>query len=70
MRAATVGVADHRDIGREAADLLILPDTPIDIRDWDKFDQTVEAGYEAAQGMRAGITPDLRQQLGLPISGL
>ena len=70
MRAATVGVADHRDIGREAADLLILPDTPIDIRDWDKFDQTVEAGYEAAQGMLAGITPELRQQLGLPISGL
>ncbi len=66
MRAATVGVADHRDIGREAADLLILPDTTVDIRDWERFDETVQAGYDAAQGMLAGIDDAMRAQLGLP----
>ena len=66
MRAATVGVADHRDIGREAADLLILPDTPVDIRDWDRFDETVAAGHEAATSMLAGLDDTMRAQLGLP----
>ncbi|GLK50969.1 patatin-like phospholipase family protein [Maricaulis virginensis] len=67
MRAATVGVADHRDIGREAADLLILPDTPVDIRQWDRFDEVVEAGYEATQDMLAGINDEMRARLGLPV---
>ncbi|MEA1941628.1 MAG: patatin-like phospholipase family protein [Pseudomonadota bacterium] len=67
MRAATVGVADHRDIGREAADLLILPDTPVDIREWGRFDEVMEAGYEAAQGMLAGINDEMRARLGLPV---
>lgn len=66
MRAATVGVADHHDRGREAADLLILPDTPVDIRQWDRFDDVVAAGYEAAQDMLAGITDEMRGRLGLP----
>ena len=67
MRAATVGVADHRDVGREAADLLILPDTPVDIRQWDRFDEVVEAGYEATQDMLAGINDEMRARLGLPV---
>jgi len=67
MRAATIGVADHRDIGREAADLLILPDTPVDIRQWDRFDEVVDAGYEAAQGMLAGINDEMRTRLGLAV---
>lgn len=67
MRAATIGVADHRDVGREAADLLILPDTPVDIRQWDRFDEVVEAGYEAAQGMLAGINDEMRTRLGLSV---
>ena len=66
MRAATVGVADHRDIGREAADLLILPDTTVDIRDWDRFDESVAAGHEAASAMLAGIDDTMRARLGLP----
>ena len=65
MRAATVGVADHRDIGREAADLLILPDTPVDIRDWGRFDEVVEAGHEAARSMLAGLDDTMRARLGL-----
>lgn len=66
MRAATVGVDHYNDTGREAADLLILPDTPIDIRDWDRFDEVVEAGYEAAQDMLAGIDDEMRATLGMP----
>lgn len=65
MRAATIGVADHRDIGREAADLLILPETSIDIREWEKFEEVRDAGYDAAQGMLAGIDDEMRVTLGL-----
>lgn len=67
MRAATVGVADHRDIGRSAADLLILPETRVDMRDWERYDESVEAGYEAAQGMLAGISETMRRKLHLPL---
>jgi NTE family protein len=66
MRAATVGVADDRDTGREAADLLILPETNVDLRDWDRYDESLEAGFEAAQGMLAGLDDTMRAQLGLP----
>tara|TARA_R110000868_G_scaffold35549_1_gene127369 strand:- start:29064 stop:30806 length:1743 start_codon:yes stop_codon:yes gene_type:complete len=69
MRAATVGVADDRDIGRDASDLLILPETNIDLRDWDQYDATVAAGFDAAQGMLAGLDPAMRQRMGLPTSG-
>ena len=67
MRAATLGVADDRNMGREASDLLILPETDVEIRDWERFDDVVEAGYDAAQGMLAGINEHLRRKLGLPI---
>ncbi|WP_339738537.1 patatin-like phospholipase family protein [uncultured Maricaulis sp.] len=66
MRAATVGVADDRDTGREAADLLILPETTVDLRDWERYDESLEAGFEAAQGMLAGLSDDMRARLGLP----
>ena len=66
MRAATIGVADHRDIGRSAADMLILPDTPVDIRDWGEFESVIEAGYDAAQGMLAGLSDKMRRRLHLP----
>ena len=69
MRAATIGVADHRDIGREAADLLILPETSVDIRSWDRFEEVRDAGYEAAQGMLAGIDDAMRVTLGLKAAG-
>ena len=65
MRAATIGVADHRDVGREAADLLILPETSVDIRSWDRFEEVRDAGYDAAQGMLAGIDDAMRVRLGL-----
>jgi NTE family protein len=63
MRAATVGVADHRDLGREAADFLILPETDVDMREWENFDEVVEAGYEAAQGMLAGAGESIKKKL-------
>lgn len=67
MRAATVSVADNRDIGRSAADLLILPDTRVDIRDWDHYDEVVQSGYEAAQGMMKGLSEKMRRRLHLPV---
>lgn len=66
MRAATIGVTDNHDDIRGAADLLILPDTSVDLRDWDRFDESLEAGYRAAEEMLAGITDDMRARLGLP----
>ena len=39
----------------------------MDIRQWDRFDEVVEAGYEAAQGMLAGINDEMRTRLGLPV---
>lgn len=65
MRAATIGVADHRDVGRSAADMLILPDTPVDIRDWGEFESVIEAGYVAAQDMLAGLSDKMRRRLHL-----
>jgi NTE family protein len=65
MRAATLGVADNQNMGREAADLLILPETDVEMRDWARFDDVVEAGYDATQGMLAGIGDRLKKKLGL-----
>lgn len=67
MRAATVGVADHRDVGRSAADLLILPETTVDIRDWDHYEEVVRSGYDAATGMMAGLSETMRRRLHLPV---
>ncbi|MHA6289476.1 patatin-like phospholipase family protein [Maricaulis sp. CAU 1757] len=65
MRAATIGVADHEDIGRDAADLLILPETTVDIREWGRFDESLEAGYEAADSMLAGLSDTRKAELGM-----
>ena len=67
MRAATVSVADHRDIGRSASDLLILPETTVDIRDWEHYEEVVQSGYDAAKGMMAGLSEKMRRRLHLPV---
>ncbi|XBQ15982.1 MAG: patatin-like phospholipase family protein [Oceanicaulis sp.] len=51
MRAATVGAMEHHASFREAADLLVLPDLDLDLREWRRFDDAVTAGYEAAVRM-------------------
>ena len=48
MRAATVGAMEQHAAFRDAADLLVLPDLDLDLREWRRFDDAVASGYEAA----------------------
>ena len=65
MRAATMGVADHHDVGRDATDLLVLPETNVEIRDWARFDDVVEAGYETTMKELAKSKSRLKRRLGI-----
>lgn len=47
MRAATVGAMEQHAQFRNAADLLVLPNLDLDLRDWKRFDDALEAGYRA-----------------------
>ena len=52
MRSATVSV--NPTAGRELVDLLIVPELrDIELRDWEAYEEAVEAGYEAAKGLLA-----------------
>ena len=48
MRAATVATISQHARVRDATDMLILPETDLDLREWRRFDDAVEAGYRAA----------------------
>ncbi|MGJ3233161.1 MAG: patatin-like phospholipase family protein [Oceanicaulis sp.] len=48
MRAATVGAMEQHVQFRSEADLLVLPDLELDMREWKRFDDAVTAGYRAA----------------------
>ena len=65
MRAATMGVADNHTIGREASDLLVLPETDVEIRDWTRFEDVIEAGYEATQKALTQSKTRLKKRLGV-----
>ena len=59
MRAATIRA--DRTFGRDMTDVLILPDLiDTELRDWEAYDATVEAGYEAAKKVLA--TSDLKEK--------
>ncbi len=46
MRTATISVNPNE--GRDLADMLILPDIPdTDLRDWEDYEPSVQAGYDA-----------------------
>ena len=48
MRAATLNI--NPNAGRELTDMLILPELKdVELRDWKAYDESVEAGYEAAK---------------------
>lgn len=48
LRAATVSTARDLAAGREAADVLVLPQMEdVEIRDWDAYEPAVEAGRQA-----------------------
>ena len=50
MRSGTVGSEAQRRIVREQADYLIEPPMPdIGLRDWKKFDQAIQEGYDVAR---------------------
>ncbi len=58
LRAATAGTLDQHAATRDAADLLILPELDMDLREWRRFDDAVEAGYEAATRMIKAMAPE------------
>ena len=50
MRSGTVGSEAQRRIVREQCDFLIEPPMPdINLRDWKKFDQSIQEGYDTAR---------------------
>ena len=50
MRSGTVGSEAQRRIVREQCDYLIEPPLPdIGLRDWKKFDQAIQEGYDTAR---------------------
>jgi NTE family protein len=50
MRSGTVGSEAQRRIVREQCDFLIEPPMPtIGLRDWKKFDQAIQEGYDTAR---------------------
>jgi NTE family protein len=52
MRSGTVGSEAQRRIVREQADYLIEPPMPgIGLRDWKKFDDAIQQGYDTARAM-------------------
>lgn len=51
MRAATAGTLEQHALTRRAADILVLPELNLDMRDWKRFDEAVEAGYTSAKQM-------------------
>ncbi|MCH8490529.1 MAG: patatin-like phospholipase family protein [Oceanicaulis sp.] len=58
LRAAPAGTLDQHAATRDAADLLILPELDMDLREWRRFDDAVEAGYEAATKMIKAMEPE------------
>lgn len=48
MRAATAGTLEQHAATRDAVELLVLPETDVDLRQWRRFDDAVAAGYDAA----------------------
>jgi NTE family protein len=50
MRSGTVGSEAQRRVVREQCDYLIEPPMPdINLRDWKKFDQAIQEGYDCAR---------------------
>jgi NTE family protein len=62
MRSGTVGSEAQRRIVREQCDYLIEPPMPaIGLRDWRKFDQAIQEGYDTARACMEKTPIPLRQ---------
>jgi NTE family protein len=69
MRTATVSTGRDLAAARECTDVLIQPDvSKIEIRDWEAYDEGVEAGYRATLAALDKLTkpvPELRRRASL-----
>jgi len=65
MRAATVGTMAQHAALRAEADVLVLPQIDLDLREWRRFDDALEAGYRAANEALERAEPGCRARLGL-----
>lgn len=65
MRAATVGAMSQHDALRQETDILVLPELGIDLREWRKYDEAVEAGYRAANQAIESASETCRRKLGI-----
>lgn len=51
MRAATAATMDEHEETRSVADMLVLPDIEMDLREWRRYDDAVVAGYQSTMAM-------------------
>lgn len=66
MRSATAGVmVGQHQAFREAVDLLVLPDTETDLRQWKLFEDTVDSGRRAAEFAMSELSRDELDAFGL-----
>ncbi|WP_421791990.1 patatin-like phospholipase family protein [Hyphobacterium sp.] len=66
MRSATAGVmVGKHQAYREAVDMLVLPDTTTDLREWKRFEETIEAGRRAAEYALTSLDENDRLAFGL-----
>lgn len=66
MRSATAGVmVGQHQAFREAVDLLVLPDTETDLRQWKRFEETIESGRRAAEYAISELSRDELDSFGL-----
>ncbi|QNL18936.1 patatin-like phospholipase family protein [Hyphobacterium sp. CCMP332] len=66
MRSATAGVmVGQHQAFREAVDLLVLPETETDLRQWKLFEDTVDSGRRAAEFAMSELSRDELDAFGL-----
>lgn len=66
MRSATAGVmVGQHQAFREAVDLLVLPETDTDLRQWKRFEETIESGRLAAELAISELSRDELDAFGL-----
>jgi len=67
LRAATISTGQEMVASREATDLLVLPKMEqIEIRDWEAYDEAIDAGHQGMAEALAGLDRpliDLRRRL-------
>jgi NTE family protein len=66
MRSATAGVmVGKHQAYREAVDLLVLPDSDTDLRQWKRFEETIDSGRRAAEFAMSELSRDEAELFGI-----